>query len=71
MKKMFFNAVTSNTKAVGDGTVGQLIDWLEMYVKAPGRGSCSYEFTLSCHCRIPSCFYGLRLKFVRRSVVKQ
>ena len=32
MKKMFFNAVTSNTKAVGDGTVGQLIDWLEMYV---------------------------------------
>ena len=34
MKKSFFNAVISNTKVVGDGTVGQLIEWLEMYVNA-------------------------------------
>ena len=30
--KSFFNAVTRNTKMVGDGTVGQLIDWLERYI---------------------------------------
>ena len=32
MKESFFNAVTSNTKMVGDGTAGDLVDWLERYI---------------------------------------